>query len=127
MDIDLLTSVLRNNCHLNDATVVAVDLTRLVTNGLGSEFYRAELRYSSKHLRLPNRMVIKRPLQGDRGREEANLYELILRQKTKLPTMGYFGAVDEASDKPLSLSRPGKRLRHVKRNASKKGGVKVHS
>ena len=103
MDTELLTSVLRNNGHLGDATVVAVELTRLVTNGIGSEFYAAKVRYSSDHHRLPNRLVIKRPLQGDRGRGEANVYELVLRQAPSLPTMGYFGVVDEAPDKPLSL------------------------
>ncbi len=103
MDTELLTSVLRDNGHLGDATVVAVELTPLVTNGIGSEFYAAKLRYSSVHHRLPNRMVIKRPLQGDRGRGEANVYEFILRQEPSLPIMGYFGVVDEASDKPLSL------------------------
>ena len=96
MDAELLTSVLRDNGHLGDATVVAVELTPLVTNGIGSEFYAAKLRYSSVHHRLPNRMVIKRPLQGDRGRGEANVYELILRRAPSLPIMGYFGVVDEA-------------------------------
>ena len=103
MDAELLTSVLRENGHLGNAAVMAVELTKLVTNGLGSEFYTAELRYSSDRHRLPNRMVIKRPLQGDRGRGEANVYERILRQAPGLPTMAYFGVVDEAPDKPLSL------------------------
>jgi hypothetical protein len=41
MNTELLTSVLRKNGHLGDATVVDVELTRLATNGTGSEFYTA--------------------------------------------------------------------------------------
>ncbi len=103
MDTDLLTSVLRKNGHLGDATVLAADLTALKTNGIGSKFYAAKLQYSSDHHQLPTRMVIKRPLLADRGLGEAKVYERVLRHASGMPTMGYFGVVDEAPDKPLSL------------------------
>ena len=103
MDTELLTSVLRKNGYLDDAIVQSVELTPLETNGIGSEFYTAELRYSSDGHRLPERMVVKRPLLGDRGQGEVNVYELVLGRGSALPLMGYFGVLDEDPDKPLSM------------------------
>ncbi len=103
MDTSNLTSVLRKNGYLKGATVVDIKLCPMETNGIGSEFYIADLRYSSDHHSLPNRMVVKQPLVGDRGQGEADVYELVLGSENELPVMGYFGVLDEATEKPLSL------------------------
>ncbi len=103
MDTEILTSVLRKNSYLDDAIVLDVELASKETNGIGSEFYIAELRYSSDDHCLPDRMVVKKPLVGDRGQSEADFYELMLGKGTGLPLMGYFGVLDEDPEKPLSL------------------------
>ncbi len=101
MDPQHLTSVLRSKGH--DVTVESVKLTPMETNGIGSEFLMAELRYSSDGHSLPDRMAVKRPLTGDRGRCEADLYEWVLGSGTGLATLGYYGVVDEGPGEPLSL------------------------
>lgn len=103
MNLELLTSVLQNNGYLGDATVVGIELTKFETNGISSEFYKAELHYSSDDHSLPERMVVKRPSIGDRGQGEADVYELVFRGAKGLPLMDYFGVVDEAADSPLSF------------------------
>lgn len=103
MDTELLTSVLCKNGHLGDAIVQGVELTPFETVGIASAFYAARLTYSSDNHELPRQMVIKRPLVGDRGQGEANVYELILKGSNGLPLMNYFGVVDEHPDKPLSM------------------------
>ena len=68
LNTDLLTEVLRENGHLNGGTrVEEIELTPFETTGIGSEMYTAKLKYSSEGHRLPDRIVIKRPLLGDRG------------------------------------------------------------
>lgn len=103
MNPERLTSIFRQNGHLGAAVVVEVETTRLATNGIGSEFFTAELRYSSSDHRLPERMVVKRPLVGDRGRGEADVYELILAEQPGLPVLRCFGILDEGPAEPLSL------------------------
>ncbi len=73
------------------------------TNGIGAEFFIAELRYSSDDHSLPERMVIKRPTIGDRGQGEADVYERVLSSGTDLPILTCYGIVDEDPDSGLSF------------------------
>jgi hypothetical protein len=95
MDTEILTSVLRKNGYLENTTVLDVELAPKETNGIASEFSTAELRYSSNDHLLPCRMIIKKPLVGDRGQSEADFYELMLGKGEGLPLMRYFGMLDE--------------------------------
>lgn len=103
MNTELLTELFRNNDLIGSAQVASVDLSPMATNGIASEFLRATIRYSSDDHRLPDSMVIKRPLVGDRGQGEANVYELILGKGTELPVMTCYGVLDENPNEPLSL------------------------
>ncbi len=67
MDTEILSSGLRKNSYLDAAIVLGVELASKEKNGIGSEFYIAELRYSSDDHCLPDQMVVKNPLVGDRG------------------------------------------------------------
>ena len=103
MDKNLLTSIFHQNGYLDGAKVKSIELKPKATNGIASEFYMANLSYSSDSHKLPNRMIIKRPLLGDRGEGEARVYEQILRGEADLPVLKCFGVVDDDPDKPLSL------------------------
>jgi hypothetical protein len=100
---DHLTTVLRQNGYLGGAIVEAVTLTPMQTSGIGSDFFRAELRFSSSDHALPNRMVVKRPNLADRGRGEAEAYARILGPANVLPVPTCYGVVDDNPDEGLNL------------------------
>ncbi len=101
MDTEQLTSILRGNGYLGDAVVVDMEMTSIDTNGIGSEFYAAELTYSNDDHTLPARMLIKRPSIGDRGQGEADVYERVLGRGTDLPILTCYGIVDEDPERGL--------------------------
>ena len=103
MDPSSLTAAFRRFGYLEDQEVDGIELTQFVTNGIASEFYTAELSYAGESGGLPSRMVVKRPLVGDRGQGEANVYEHILRGERNLPVLACYAVLDEGEDKPLSL------------------------
>ncbi len=98
-----LTTMLQENGHIPDAVVTHVAFAPFETDGIGSEFLRATLSYSSSIHTLPTRMVVKRPLVGDRGLGELDVYERILATASDLPLVPYFGAIDEGGDAPIAL------------------------
>lgn len=103
LNLEKLTAVLQVNGYLTDAVVENVQLTSIETSGISSEFFRAQLRYSSDHHSLPNQMVIKRPTLTDRGQGEAAVYEQILRPETNLPIMNCYGVVDDDPSEGMSF------------------------
>lgn len=103
MDLEKLTVELAKNGRLGSAVVVDAQLTTLETNGLASELFRVELKYSNRDHLLPGRMVVKRPNLTDRGRGEAAVYEQILGHSHGLPTMTFYGIVDDDPDLGLNF------------------------
>ena len=54
LDTEKLTFPLRKNGHLGDAIVTGAELTPKETNGIASDFYLADLLYSSDDHHLPS-------------------------------------------------------------------------
>ena len=106
MDPQLLTEALRSAGHLDDAEVTSVELTPIQTTGIGSEFLAAVVRYSKDQVALPERMMVKRPLVGDRGRSEADAYQQILGPARNDAVMPCYAVVDEDGTSPLALFLP---------------------
>ena len=103
MTPDQLTLALRRAGHLDSARVTEVTLSPFETAGIASDFFKATICYSPADPTLPASLVVKQPRLSDRGRGEADVYESIFAGTSGLPLLGFFGAVDEAPDKPLSL------------------------
>ncbi len=103
MNVDQLSKVLKANGYLQRARVSDIALSPIKTNGIGSSFFRAEIKYSNSDHALPARLLIKRPLVSDRGQGEADVYQRILIPARCPAVVQCYGIVDEGPNEPLAL------------------------
>ena len=103
MNLEKLNSVLANNGYLGNAVVLSAQMEPVEAIGLSADFFRLVLNFSSKDHSLPDRMFVKRSNLTDRGRGEAEVYTRILFDAHDLPTMTFYGIVDDEPDTGLNF------------------------
>lgn len=103
MNIDKINAVLRNNGHLVNTEVVGARLESFESVGIASDMFRLHLKFSNKEHELCEKMIVKRPKLVDRGRGEVEVYELIFKHDSSIPTIPYYGFVDNDPDTGLNL------------------------